>query len=148
MAMGRGKTKDSRNLFSLKKQDSRHQGQAVHCDHTLGGWDSRRLFRQGWSCALWVATLAGRARLLAFLEGQSRQPGALWQSVAFGICLLCLCLKPSLDSFLRRAMDERSEGDTASRGIEGGPGYFGVILSTVLCDSFFWTSCITLGKKN
>lgn len=44
---------------------------------------------------------------------------------------------PSLDSFLIRAMDGKREGDTAGRGIEGGAGYFCVILSMVFYNSSF-----------
>lgn len=45
---------------------------------------------------------------------------------------------PSLDSFLIRVMDEKTEGDTAGRGGEGGPDTF---------VSFFQSSFITLFFK-
>lgn len=73
--------------------------QAVRTSHALWSYPQRLKQQEAFKAGLELRSLGGypacRARLLAFLEGQSRQPGALWQSAAFGICLLCLCLKPA-----------------------------------------------------
>ena len=76
----------------------------------------------------------------ACLPGRAEQAARCPLAVCSFRDLLTLPLpeaSPSLGSFLKRAMDEKTEGDTAGRGIEGGPGYFCVILSMVFYDSLF-----------
>lgn len=108
---GKRENKGEQKFVFLKKAGQ----QALKTSHAL------------WSCSWWLRQQeaflaglelcslggypAGRAGLLAFLERQSRQPGALQQSAAFGICLLCLCLKPApawtLSSCVRRRRKQR-----------------------------------------
>lgn len=68
----------------------------------------------------------------ACLPGRAEQAARCPLAVCGFQDLLTLPLpqaSPSRDSFLIRAVDEKAEGDIAGKGVEGGPGYFSVILS-------------------
>lgn len=120
----------------------------MHCDHALGGWDSRRLFWQGWSCALWVATLLEELVCLPSWKGRagSQVPsGSLRLSGSAYFASAWSQPQPGLCPPVCNRGENRGWG--CRQRNRGGTRIHLCHFFSGLLWLFFKTSCITLGGK-
>lgn len=122
----------------------------MHCDHTLGGWDSRRLFRQGWSCALWVATLLEELVCLPSWKGRagSQVPSGSLR-LSGSAYFACASSQPQPGLLPHTCGGWESKGWYCRQRSRGGTRILFCHSFSSLLELSFKISCITLGgKKN